>query len=134
MKLPVDIQNFLNGFGDERFFVTSLDGSVAQIYPESIWGANEELLNSHTENPEAAENILFTAADLGADAEMDSQGRIGFCAQLRRELQLEATELKLQATGSRVEVYTDAIYREKKARAARTVASNVDQLRRAGLR
>ena len=75
-------------------------------------------LNSNLVDFQAA----FNAADLGADAEMDGQGRITFNPELRRELDLEGHELHLFAFKGRVQVLTEAIYQERKRRASQAAA------------
>ena len=44
----------------------------------SVWRENEKLLESYTEDPEAAQTVAFNANDLGGKVEIDSQGRIVF--------------------------------------------------------
>jgi DNA-binding transcriptional regulator/RsmH inhibitor MraZ len=91
------------------------------------------LLDSHRDNPRRARNVNFNANDLGADAEVDSQGRILFNTDLRRELDLEKQELHLIGRKGHVEVLTEALYQEQRQLAAKTAAEDVDFLEQAGL-
>ena len=78
----------------------------------AVWKENEKFFSeSFTDNPAAARNIAFNAHDLGAEAEMDAQGRITFNPDLRRELDLEGQELHLFAYKGRVEVLNEALIR-----------------------
>ena len=86
LKLPTAFQQFFNSLPERKLFVTSLDRRIAQIYPMAVWRENEKFFETYRANPGAAQNIAFNAADLGADAEMDGQGRITFNPELRREL------------------------------------------------
>ena len=109
LKLPA---NFLQHFADlevTRLFVTSLDGRIGRIYTIPAWEETEKWLVNHHEDAETADNIAFTAADLGALSEIDSQGRILFSTDLRRALGIEnqpvrlwpmATKSKFSATSS----------------------------------
>ncbi len=75
LKLPVAIKEYLAEFGDTKVFITSLDGRIARIYPISTWRENEKVLENFTDDPFAAEDISFTAYELGADCDMDGEGR-----------------------------------------------------------
>src|SRR5258708_25764322 len=75
LKLPMGFQNFVSGLPEKKLFVTSLDRRIGQIYPIRIWRENKDFLYEYRDNPKAAKRISFNAQDLGADSEMDSQGR-----------------------------------------------------------
>ncbi len=63
-----------------------MDRKVALIYPIAIWRENEKFFESYREDPKMARALAFNANDLGAEAEMDSQGRVLFSPELRREV------------------------------------------------
>jgi MraZ protein len=89
LKLPVDVQTFLGGFGDGTLFVTSIDDRIARIYPISVWKGNEKILEQlATEDPDAADSLAFVTNDYGAEAKVDPQGRITLPTDLRRALGL----------------------------------------------
>jgi DNA-binding transcriptional regulator/RsmH inhibitor MraZ len=100
----------------------------------AIWRQNEIFFESYREDPELAENVAFNAADLGAEAEMDSQGRITVNPDLRRELNLEGQELHLFAYKGRVEILNETLYRERKQSAMQEPRKAQAALERAGLR
>ena len=58
--------------------MTSLDRRIAQVYPIDLGTQTEKFLETYRGRSEAAENLAFNAADLGAQAEMDAQARILF--------------------------------------------------------
>src|ERR1700688_584734 len=89
LKLPTVFQEYLGKFAEKTLFCTSLDRSIAQLYPISIWSQYQEFLDSYTDDPVAVEDVMFTAQDLGAEAEMDGQGRVTLNPELRRELDLQ---------------------------------------------
>src|SRR5579872_1752675 len=99
IKMPAAFQQYLSSLPDRKLFVTSLDRHIAQIYPIEVWRQNEKFFQER-KNPRLARKIGFNAADLGAEAEMDSQGRITFPPELRRELELEEQTLRLYAASS----------------------------------
>ncbi len=133
LKLPVNFQEFLKSFGEEKFFITSLDRRLAQIYPMSAWRENEKFFEEFTEEPEVSDRVLFNANDLGADAEMDSAGRLLVNTRLRRVLDFEGQELQLVAHNSRVELMSEAVYQER-LRAQQNPVADVTALRKKGLK
>ena len=134
LKLPAEFQHFLESLQEKQLFVTSLDRRIAQIYPIAVWRENERFFENYRENPQAAQDIAFNANDLGADAEMDSQGRVLFNTTLRSELDLQSQQLHLYAYRGHIRVLTEAIYQERRQRASRDTTNNVDLLERAGLK
>jgi len=115
-------------------YLTSLDRRVAQLYPIAEWRANEKFFDDFQEDPEAAENIAFNASDLGADVEMDGQGRVIVHPDLRRALGMEGQELHLMAYKGHVEILTETVYQEQKTKAAAKTAEDLNVLKKRGLR
>jgi MraZ protein len=134
LKLPAEFQRYLSGLAENGLFVTSLDRRIATIYPIAVWKENERFFDSYTEDPETAENVAFTAADLGSEAEMDGQGRIQFSTQLRRELDIENQPVRLQAYKGSIQVLSEAIYQARRAQASKSPETDVKLLQRAGLK
>lgn len=124
LKLPVVFQEYLNRFPERKLFVTSIDRSTAQIYPISVWRENERLLKEFKGDPQTAKDVAFNANDLGADVEMDNQGRILINTDLRQELDMEGQTLHLYVEKGRIKVLTEVVYQaERQARAKRAAAS-----------
>src|SRR3954463_11514666 len=97
IKMPVPFQQYFAALPEKKLFVTSLDRRIAQIYPIEVWRQNEKFFQSYRDNPALAKKVAFIADDLGAEAEMDAQGRIPFPPELRRELGLEDQTIRLHA-------------------------------------
>ncbi len=114
VKLPVKFQQYLAGLPEKTLFVTSLDRKIAQIYPISVWLHNETFLSTDRSNPGRNKKMLFNAADLGVETEMDAQGRITFPPELRRELGLEEQPVRLWGLKGRIDVLSEKLYEEKK--------------------
>lgn len=134
LKLPAAFQQFFNSLPEKKLFLTSLDRSIAQLYPIAEWRENERFFSSFRANPNAAKNIAFNASDLGADVEMDGQGRITVHPDLRRELGMEGQELHLMPYKGRVDILTEARYQERKRRATERTTEDLETLEMAGLR
>jgi DNA-binding transcriptional regulator/RsmH inhibitor MraZ len=98
-----------------------------------VWRTNEKFFESYRDNVKLARSVAFNANDLGAEAEMDSQGRVLFSPELRRELGIENQPVRLMAYRGRIEVLSEAIYEERKREAAQVAADDVALLESAGL-
>lgn len=133
LKLPTVFQQYLGKFADKALFCTSLDGRIGQLYPISVWYEYQEFLDSYTEDPQAVQDIMFTAQDLGAEAEMDAQGRVTLNPELRRALDLQGQELRLMAYRGGVQILTQALYEARKNRAGKNIVDAVTKLEQAGL-
>jgi len=134
LKLPAAFAQFFNSLPERKLYLTSLDRRIAQLYPIAEWRANEKFFDSFQDDPQAAQNIAFNAADLGADVEMDGQGRITVHPDLRRELAMEGQELHLIAYKGHVQVMTETRYQEQKRQATERTSEDLTTLKRAGLR
>jgi MraZ protein len=134
LKLPTVFQQYFNSFAESKLFITSLDGRTGQIYNVAMWRVNEELFEEYKEDPDALQDLLFNAQDLGAEAEIDAQGRVTVNSQLRQELDLQGQELHLYAYKNHVQILTEANYQARKLRARPRGQDNLDKLERAGLK
>jgi MraZ protein len=135
LKLPADFIQFFKSLPESKLFLTSLDRRIAQLYPIAEWRVNEKFFDTFQEDPDAADNIAFNAADLGADVEMDGQGRIVVHPDLRRELGMEGQELHLISYKGHVQILTEMRYKEQRSRATENTApADLKVLKRAGLR
>ena len=134
VKLPAAFQQFFAALREKKLFVTSLDRRIAQIYPMAVWRENEKFFDGYREDPRIARNVAFNAADLGAETEMDGQGRIVFSTELRRELGIENSPVKLFAHKGRIEVLSEAIYEERRQKASAKPSDDVRTLEAAGLK
>jgi MraZ protein len=134
IKLAAAFKEYLEQFEEKKLFVTSLDRRIAQIYPIHSWRETEKFLENFSEDPSAAENLAFNAADLGAETEMDSQGRVLFSPELRRELGLEDQPVHLYAFGGHIEVLNERLYEERKRAATASPVADRAKLRQAGMK
>ena len=133
LKLPTDFQRYLEIFR-EKFFVTSLDRRVAHVYPMYLWRQNEALFESYRDDPTVAQNIAFTANELGSETEMDGQGRILFSAELREALGIDQQQIHLYYNRGRIDVLSEAVYKARRERASATPEDDVRKMEGAGLR
>jgi len=133
LKLPVPLREYLDKFPEKRLWVTSLDRTIGQIYPISVWRETEKFLDSYTEDPEVAERIAFNAADLGEELEMDSQGRLVIPAALRKALGIEDQTVRLKVFRGYIEILSEKLYEERLGASTVSPKDDVLKLNRAGM-
>jgi MraZ protein len=133
LKLPVGFQEYFAGLPEKKLFVTSLDRRIGQIYPIANWREAKKFLYGQTENSQAARRIAFNAQDLGADSEMDNQGRVLLPPEMRRELGIENQSVRLFHYKGRIEILNETIYQERKREAAGSAEADLETLEGAGL-
>lgn len=134
LKLPAAFHQYLNQLGEEKVFITSLDVRTARIYPISVWKQNEDLFEQSADDPEAAEDVAFIANDLGADTEVDGQGRILMPQELRQKLGIENEQVWLVCYKGRINVYSRSVYDERRQRAMTNLNQKVVALEKRGLK
>ncbi len=133
IKMPSVFQQYFTALPEKRLFVTSLDRLTAQIYPMSVWRETEKFFQTYREDPQVAKDVAFNANDLGAESEMDGQGRILMPPELRRELGIENQAVKIFAYRKRIEILSEKTYEERKRQAASGATEKVNKLESAGL-
>ena len=65
---------------------------------------------------------------------MDSQARVLFSPELRRELGLEEQPVHMYAFGGHIEVLSQAVYEERKRAATVKPVADMARLRQAGMK
>jgi len=88
LKVPAEFKRVIDEKYAQRFYITSLDGKVAQVYPFEEWERIEQKLASlSTFNP-TKKKFLNRANYYGQVVEMDGQGRLLVPQILRESAQL----------------------------------------------
>jgi MraZ protein len=134
IKLPAVFQEYVRSQAEKKLFVTSLDGSIAKIYPIAVWRENEKLLQAYRGNPQYARIVAFNANRYGDEAEMDGQGRVLFPQNLRQKLGIEDSTVYLMVNKGPIEIYTEAMYHEWERMADAGADEAVPGLESVGLR
>ncbi len=134
IKLSAEYLHYFEALPEQDVFVTSLDRSVAEIFPIAKWRLMEDFFEEHESNPEiflASKN----AVRLGAMSKVDSQGRVNIHADLRRALNLDGQELHAEPyRRSRIQLVPKAAFdaTEELLANASPAALN-ESMRKAGL-
>lgn len=86
LKIPADFKReFPEG---QRFYITSLDGRRAQLYPIAEWEEKEKSLGKMPASHPTRMKFLDVTSYYGQMAEMDGQGRLLLPQLLREEAKL----------------------------------------------
>jgi MraZ protein len=89
LKVPAEFKRVIDEKYGQQFYITSLDGKVAQIYPFEEWERIEQKLASlSTFNP-TKKKFLDRVNYYGQVVEMDGQGRVLFPQILRDSAQIK---------------------------------------------
>lgn len=96
LKLPAAITEYLQGLGENKVFITTLDVKEVRIYPLSVWRRTERLLEEPGEDFAFRQDLAMIASSYGKDDELDQQGRLTLPGDLRKELGLEKDEARLR--------------------------------------
>jgi MraZ protein len=75
LKLPAAFKQLLDAEGTARFYITSTDGSSAEIWPLSEWEARETKLADYSMD-EAVQRYINVTSYYGQQVETDTQARL----------------------------------------------------------
>jgi len=89
LKVPAEFKRVIDEKYGQQFYITSLDGKSAQVYPFEEWERIEQKLASlSTFNP-AKKKFLDRVNYYGQQIEMDGQGRLLIPQLLRDSAQIK---------------------------------------------
>jgi MraZ protein len=89
LKVPAVFLEGLKEYGTQ-FYITSLNGEDARIYPLSVWSEIEDRLAALPSQHAGKRKFLLRTSYYGAQVEVDGQGRLLLPAVLRDTAQLKA--------------------------------------------
>ena len=90
LKLPSAFKALVDVASVTQFYVTSMDGKSAEIWPLPEWEKREEQLAEASDMDDAVKKYLNLTSYYGQQVEMDSQARILLPQILRGSAQLDA--------------------------------------------
>ena len=89
LKVPAEFKRVIDEKYSSQFYITSLDGKVAQLYPFEEWERIEQKLAAlSTYNP-TKKKFLARVNYWGQSVEMDGQGRLLMPQLLRDSAQIK---------------------------------------------
>jgi len=112
LKVPADFKKVIDEKYGTQFYITSLDGKVAQVYPFEEWERIEQkLAGLSTFNP-TKKKFLSRTGYWGQQVEMDGQGRLLMPQLLRDAAQIKG-EVAVIGFQSYLEVRNLEAYRKE---------------------
>ena len=84
LKIPAEFKRVIDEKYGQQFYITSLDGKVAQVYPFEEWERIEQKLAALSSFNPTKKKFLDRTNYYGQQVEMDAQGRL-LLPQLLRE-------------------------------------------------
>jgi MraZ protein len=115
LKIPASFKREIDEKFDARFYITSLDGRVAKLYPLQVWEEIEAKLEKKPDLDPAKELFLERTNYYGQEVEMDGQGRVLLPALLRDSADLKA-EVMVVGTQRYLEVQNKEAYSKRAER------------------
>ena len=89
LKVPAVFLEGLKEYGTQ-FYITSITGEDARIYPLSVWSEIEDRLAAMPSQHEGKRKFLLRTSYYGQQVEVDGQGRLLLPGVLRDSAQLKA--------------------------------------------
>ena len=115
IKMPAAFQQYFSALARKEIVCHEPGSPHSANIPHGSVAAKRKVSSKRTgKTRKWRKKVAFNAADLGVEAEMDSQGRITFPPELRRELGMEDQTVRLYAYKGRIEVLSEKIYEERK--------------------
>ena len=89
LKVPAEFKRVIDEKYGQRFYITSLDGKVAHVYPFEEWERIEQKLAGLSNFNPTKKKFLTRTNYYGQAVEMDGQGRLLLPQLLREEAGLK---------------------------------------------
>ena len=89
LKLPAAFKQILDAQNVTQFYITSVDGKSAEVWPLPEWEKQEQSLAEFSTMDDAVQKYLNLTSYYGQQVEMDNQGRVLLPQILRGKAQLD---------------------------------------------
>ncbi len=90
LKLPSDFKKLVDAQNVTQFYITSMDGEFAEIWPLPEWEKREKQLYESSTMDDAVQTYLTWTSYYGHQVEIDNQARVLLPQLLREEARLDA--------------------------------------------
>jgi MraZ protein len=111
LKVPAEFKRLIDEKYSTQFYITSLDGRVAQVYPFEEWQRIEEKLARLPNFNPTKKKFLNRTNYYGQVVEMDGQGRLLVPSLLRESAEIKG-EVAVVGNLTYLEVQSIANYRK----------------------
>ncbi len=90
LKLPSAFKQLVDAASTTQFYITSMDGECAEIWPLSVWEKREKALVAFSTLDEAVDTYLNVTSYYGQQVEIDNQARVLLPQILRGTAKLDS--------------------------------------------
>ena len=111
LKVPAEFKRLIDEKYGTQFYITSLDGKVAQVYPFEEWQRIEEKLARLSNFNPTKKKFLNRTNYYGQVVDMDGQGRLLIPGLLRESAQIQG-EVAVVGNLTYLEVQSIEAYRK----------------------
>jgi len=111
LKVPSAFKQMLDAQHVTQFYVTSVDGKSAEVWPLPEWEKREAQLAEYSTLDDAVQKYLNLTSYYGQQVEMDNQGRLVLPQILRGSAKLDA-EVAVMGKINYLEVHNLAQFEE----------------------
>ncbi len=114
LKMPAEFKAFTErkyGKGFNAFYITSMDGESAEIYPMPEWLERQKKIFAMPQSSAARKMLLMRYNLYGDRADMDPQGRMQIPEELRKKADLSG-DVKVSGEGNLLRVTSLSRLRE----------------------
>ena len=111
LKLPAAFKQLLDAQHVTQFYITSVDGKSAEIWPLPEWEKQEALLAESSTMDDAVAKYLNLTSYYGQQVEIDTQSRVLLPQILRGSAKLDA-EVAVMGKINHLEVHNLALFEE----------------------
>ena len=110
LKIPAVFLEELKEYGNQ-FYITSMTGESARIYPMRVWSEIEDKLAALPSQNQAKRKFLMRSSYYGQAVELDGQGRVLLPSVLRESAQMKG-EVDVAGRLTYLEVWNHARFLE----------------------
>jgi len=111
LKVPAEFKRLIDEKYGTQFYITSLDGKVAQVYPFEEWQRIEEKLAKLSNFNPTKKKFLNRTNYYGQLVEIDGQGRVLIPALLRDSAKIQG-EVAVVGNLTYLEVQSIEVYKK----------------------
>ena len=111
LKVPAEFKRLIDEKYSTQFYITSLDGKVAQVYPFEEWQRIEEKLAKLSNFNPTKKKFLNRTNYYGQLVEIDGQGRVLIPALLRDTARIQG-EVAVVGNLTYLEVQSIEVYKK----------------------
>jgi MraZ protein len=111
LKVPAEFKRLIDEKYGAQFYITSLDGKVAQVYPFEEWQRIEEKLAKLSNFNPTKKKFLNRTNYYGQLVEIDGQGRVLIPALLRDSAEIKG-EVAVVGNLTYLEVQSIEVYKK----------------------